>query len=124
MPYRNNGPLLVTGAAGQLGRRVIHHLLTSEGVPANQVIAVTRKPEALADLRASGVVVRQGSFDDAAGLAQAFAGARRLLIISTDKIDVPGARLRQHLNAVEAAAKAGVKHVATPRCTPASRVRR
>jgi NAD(P)H dehydrogenase (quinone) len=111
MTYHNNGPLLVTGAAGQLGRRVIHHLLTSEGVPAKDVIAVTRKPEALGDLAAKGVVVRQGSFDDAAGLAKAFAGARRLLIISTDKIDVPGARLRQHLNAVETAAKAGVKHV-------------
>jgi len=111
MPYRNNGPLLVSGAAGQLGRRVLHHLLATEGVPAQAIIAVTRRPEALADLAGRGVVVRQGSFDDAAGLARAFAGAQRLLMISTDKLDVPGARQRQHLTAVATAAQAGVKHV-------------
>ncbi|MCC7460960.1 MAG: NAD(P)H-binding protein [Gammaproteobacteria bacterium] len=111
MPYRNTGPLLVTGAAGQLGRRVLHHLLATEGVPAKDVIAVTRKPEALADLASQGVVVRQGSFDDPAGLARAFAGAKRALIISTDKIDVPGAREIQHANAVNAAKAAGVKHI-------------
>ena len=111
MSYRNTGPLLVTGAAGQLGRRVIHHLLATEGVPAKDIIAVTRKPEALADLAAKGVVVRQGSFDDAAGLKTAFAGAKRVLIISTDKIDAPGAREVQHANAVNAAAAAGVKHI-------------
>lgn len=111
MPYRNTGPLLVTGAAGQLGRRVIHHLLATEGVPAKDVIAVTRKPEALVELAAQGVVVRQGSFDDAAGLAKAFAGAKRLLIISTDKIDAPGAREVQHANAVNAAKAAGVRHI-------------
>jgi NAD(P)H dehydrogenase (quinone) len=111
MPYRNTGPLLVTGAAGQLGRRVIHHLLSTEGVPARDIIAVTRKPEALADLAAKGVAVRQGSFDDAAGLTKAFAGAKRVLIISTDKIDVPGAREKQHANAVAAAAAAGARHV-------------
>ena len=111
MSYRNTGPLLVTGAAGQLGRRVIHHLLATEGVPAKDIIAVTRKPEALADLAAKGVVVRQGSFDDAAGLKTAFAGAKRVLIISTDRIDAPGAREVQHANAVNAAAAAGVKHI-------------
>jgi NAD(P)H dehydrogenase (quinone) len=111
MPYHNNGPLLVTGAAGHLGRRVVEHLLTTHGVPAAQIIAGTRKPDSLADLAAKGVIVRKVDFDDPAGLLQAFAGAHRLLIISTDKIDVPGARLRQHLNAVDAAAKAGVKHV-------------
>jgi uncharacterized protein YbjT (DUF2867 family) len=76
MPYHNNGPLLVTGAAGRLGRRVIHHLLATHGVPAGQVIAVTRKPEALAGLAARGVLVRQGSFDDPAGLKSVFAGAK------------------------------------------------
>jgi len=111
MPYRNNGPLLVTGASGHLGRRVIEHLLTTHGVPAREIIAATRKPAVLADLAAKGVDVRRADFDDATGLVQAFRGARRLLLISTDKVDVPGARLRQHAGAVEAAARAGVLHV-------------
>ncbi|MDU6836279.1 MAG: SDR family NAD(P)-dependent oxidoreductase, partial [Bradyrhizobium sp.] len=37
--------LLVTGAAGQLGRAVIRHLLTTLKVPAGSIIAATRKPE-------------------------------------------------------------------------------
>jgi uncharacterized protein YbjT (DUF2867 family) len=32
-------------------------------VPASQVIAATRKPEALADLAARGVIVRKAYFD-------------------------------------------------------------
>lgn len=103
--------LLVTGASGQLGRRVIAHLLQTHKVAPQRIIATTRKPETLADLAAQGVVVRQADFEDAASLAAAFAGADRLLLISTDAMDRPGCRLEQHLNAIQAAVKAGVKHV-------------
>jgi NAD(P)H dehydrogenase (quinone) len=104
-------PLLVTGASGQLGRRVIAHMLDAHKVPPAQIIATTRKPESLADLAAKGVVVRQADFSDTDALTQAFAGAQRLLLISTDAIMTPGERLQQHRNAVAAAQKAGVKHV-------------
>lgn len=104
-------PLLVTGASGQLGRRVIAHLLDSEQVPPQQLIATTRKPSALADLAARGVQVRAADFDAADSLAAAFAGAQRLLLISTDALDHPGQRLRQHRAAIAAAVAAGVKHV-------------
>jgi NAD(P)H dehydrogenase (quinone) len=107
----SNATLLVTGASGQLGRRVIAHLLQTHKVAPQRIIATTRKPETLADLAAQGIVVRQADFEDAASLATAFAGADRLLLISTDALDRPGRRLEQHLNAVNAAAKAGVKHV-------------
>lgn len=103
--------LLVTGASGHLGRRVIHHLLQTLKVPAARIIATTRKPESLADLAALGVVVRQADFEDSASLARAFEGAQRLLLISTDALDRPGRRLEQHQAAVAAAVKAGVKHV-------------
>ena len=102
---------LVTGAAGKLGRGVIDSLIADRKVPANQIIAVTRKPDGLADLAAKGVVVRAGDFNDEAGLTKAFAGAKRLLIISTDALDRPGIRLEQHKRAVAAAEKAGVAHV-------------
>lgn len=103
--------LLVTGASGHLGQRVITHLLDTLKVPASRIIATTRKPEGLAAFAARGVTVRQADFDDAASLATAFAGAQRLLLLSTDAIDRPGRRLAQHKNALAAAAKAGVKHV-------------
>jgi NAD(P)H dehydrogenase (quinone) len=100
--------LLVTGASGQLGRRVVELLLESG---AGNIIAATRTPEKLADLRARGVTVRQADFDDPASLEAAFAGVNRLLLISTDVAGQGDRRLNQHTNAVQAADKAGVKHL-------------
>jgi NAD(P)H dehydrogenase (quinone) len=115
--------LLVTGASGQLGRRVIAHLLQTHRVPAGQIIATTRKPETLADLAAQGVQVRSADFDNPASLVTAFSGAQRLLLISTDALDRPGRRLAQHQAAVAAAVQAGVQHVvytSMPRPEPGS----
>lgn len=106
-----HAPVLVTGASGHLGRRVLNHLLETLKVPARDIIATTRTPAALADIAAMGVTVRQADFDDTATLAAAFAGAQRVLLISTDALDRPGVRLAQHRNAIDAAVKAGVKHV-------------
>ncbi|MBZ9965367.1 SDR family oxidoreductase [Mesorhizobium sp. BR1-1-2] len=104
--------LLVTGASGQLGRGVIHHLLGSLKVPPQRIIATTRNPENLADLAARGATVRAADFDDTASLEAAFKGADRVLIISTGELDLlHGKRLRQHENAVVAAKKAGVSHL-------------
>ncbi|MDG2529769.1 NAD(P)H-binding protein [Caulobacter endophyticus] len=104
-----NDRLLVTGAGGQLGRRVVE-LLLEAGAP--HVIATTRDPAKLADLAAKGVEVRAADFDDPASLETAFAGVDRLLLVSTDALDKPGRRIAQHRAAVAAAVKAGVKHIA------------
>lgn len=100
--------LLVTGANGQLGRAVIRHLLETSKVPAGNIVAASRDPAKLADL---GVETRKADFSDDAGLAAAFAGIDRVLIISTDELATPGGRLKQHNNAVAAAVKANVGHV-------------
>lgn len=97
--------LLVTGASGHLGRRVIELLLEQK---AGTIIAATRTPEKLAR---RGVIVRYADFDKPDSLAEAFAGVDRLLLISTDVVGVPGLRLNQHRTAVKAAEAAGVKHV-------------
>jgi NAD(P)H dehydrogenase (quinone) len=55
--------------------------------------------------------VRKADFDDPASLADAFSGADRLLLISTDALAVPGKRITQHRAALAAAEKAGIKHV-------------
>jgi NAD(P)H dehydrogenase (quinone) len=100
--------LLVTGASGQLGRRVVELLLEKN---AEKIIATTRTPEKLADLAARGVEVRHADFADAESLKTAFAGADRLLLISTDILDNLGTRLRHQTTAVKAAEAAGVKHM-------------
>jgi NAD(P)H dehydrogenase (quinone) len=106
----NTSKLLVTGASGHLGRRVLE-LLAASGVPASNLIAATRTPEHLADLAARGVEVRAANFDDPASLPAAFRGAERALIVSTDALDRPGRRIAQHRNAIQAARAAGVRHV-------------
>lgn len=103
--------LLVTGAGGQLGQRVLHHLIETLNVSADRIAAATRKPETLAAWAEKGVSVRRADFDDSASLSEAFAGVDRLLLISTDALDRPGHRLAQHRAAIAAAEAAGLKHV-------------
>ena len=111
MTNQAHGPLLVTGASGHLGRRVVEVLLGSDRLKGRKIIAVTRSPDKLADFAARGVEVRPASFDEPATLSAAFSGAERALIISTDALDRAGRRLEQHRVAVNAAKVAGVKHV-------------
>lgn len=103
--------LLVTGASGALGQRVVHHLLHTLGVAPSRIVAASRHPSALSALAGCGVRVVAADFDDADTLPKAFEGVDRLLLISTDAIDRPGARLRQHRAAVAAAEAAGVRHL-------------
>jgi NAD(P)H dehydrogenase (quinone) len=98
--------VIVTGASGHLGRLVAEQLL--ERLAPEDLVLVTRRPEALRAFRARGAEVRYGDFDDPASLPEAFAGGRRMLLISTDAI---GRRARQHRAAIEAAAAAGVSRV-------------
>jgi NAD(P)H dehydrogenase (quinone) len=100
--------LLVTGASGHLGRRVVELLLEAN---VGEIIATTRSPEKLTDFRERGVTVRHADFNHFEGLVEAFRGAERLLLISTDTMDKPGMRIQQHHNAVKAAEAAGVRHV-------------
>ncbi|RYE83557.1 MAG: NAD-dependent epimerase/dehydratase family protein, partial [Hyphomicrobiales bacterium] len=95
--------ILVTGASGKLGRRIVELLLDGG---ATQVIAGTRDPSKLS---IPGVETRRVDFADADSLDAAFAGIDQVLIISTD---VTG-EIRQKLQvaAVEAAGRAGVKHI-------------
>lgn len=103
--------LLVTGASGKFGQRVLHHLLDTQLVPASRLIATSRDPSALRSFAERGVTVRTADFDDTAHLPKAFEGAQRLLLISTDSIDQPGRRQEQHLRALAAAEQAGVQHL-------------
>ena len=100
--------ILVTGATGKLGSLVVEELLKT--VSADQLVVSVRDPGKADALRARGVTVRQADFNDPITLDAAFAGVERILIISADGDN--DTRIRQHTNAVEAAARAGVKFIA------------
>ncbi|MFE6647277.1 SDR family oxidoreductase [Nocardioides sp. NPDC057772] len=108
--------IAITGASGQLGRLVADQLLDT--VDPAEVVLLTRDPAKLADYAARGADVRAADFDKPDELVDAFAGVERVLLISTD---VVGARVEGHRNAIDAAAKAGVRHIAytsVPEPTP------
>lgn len=93
----------ITGASGQLGSLAADLLL--EKVDPADVVLLTRSPETL---DRPGVTVRAADFDDPDTLAAAFDGVDELLVVSTDAV---GTRLEGHRNAIDAAAKAGVRRV-------------
>ncbi|QVI77540.1 SDR family oxidoreductase [Pseudomonas syringae] len=99
--------IVVTGATGQLGRLVIEQLLSR--VPASQIIAAVRSPEKAADLSRQGIQVRQADYSQPARLDSAFAGADKVLLISSSEV---GQRLPQHKAVIDAAKRAGVKLLA------------
>lgn len=100
--------LLVTGATGKLGSKIVNVLLSK--VSADQLAVSVRHPEKAEDLRVKGVDVREGDFDKPETLETAFKGINRLLIISAD--GDTETRIRQHSNAVAAAKNAGVSFIA------------
>lgn len=96
--------IIVSGASGQFGHAAASHLLDM----GEEVIALSRSTDRLADLAARGAEVREADFDSPDGLEEAMAGGDKLLLISTTMV---GQRARQHGNAIDAAKAAGVKHI-------------
>src|SRR5471030_3052683 len=94
----------VSGASGHLGRAVVSQLLLRPG--GHEVVAITRTPEAVS----APVQGRFGDYNRPESLAEAYAGLDRLLIITTVDPE-PGKRGAQVVSAIDAAVKAGVKHV-------------
>jgi len=103
--------IIVSGASGQLGSLVIEELLARNVPPAN-LILVSRTPntEHLKAYAARGASVRFGDFNEPASLKSAYAGGTRMLLISIN--GGGGNRPELHKAAIDAAVRAGVKHIA------------
>lgn len=99
--------IVVTGASGNYGRAFTDALIAKGR--AQDLILITRTPDKLTDRVAQGCEVRYGDFDKPETLAAAVTDADKMLLISGTRV---GARVVQHKAAIDAAAKAGVKHIA------------
>jgi NAD(P)H dehydrogenase (quinone) len=101
--------IIISGASGQLGRLTIEALL-AHGVPAKNLILVSRTPDRLSEYVQQGASARFGDFNQPDSLPAAFAGGTRMLLISIG--GGPGPRPYAHKHAIDAAVKAGVKQIA------------
>jgi NAD(P)H dehydrogenase (quinone) len=94
----------VSGASGHLGRAVVSELMQRRD--GHEVVAITRTPETVSG-PAQG---RFGDYNRPESLAEAYAALDRLLIVTTLDPE-PGKRGAQIIAAIDAAVKAGVKHI-------------
>jgi NAD(P)H dehydrogenase (quinone) len=101
--------LMVTGANGNLGQKVIANLRALVGP--SGFVAGTRDPSSpfARELAASGTEVRCADFDNPDTLTEAFERVESALIISTYAPN--SIRPRQNLNAIDAARRAGVRRL-------------
>lgn len=99
--------LLVTGATGMLGTKVIQALL--ERVSVEEIAVSVRNPDKAATLKEKGIEVRVADYEDPASLEKAFQGIDKLLLISSQGDDET--RIRQHTNVIYASEKNGVRHL-------------
>ena len=98
--------ILITGASGQLGKAVVEQL--TKRIAPGQVVAFVRHEGKAAHLKALGVNVAVGSYDDVPSLDQAMRGVEKVLLVSGTEQH----RIQQHQNVVDAASRAGVRFLA------------
>lgn len=99
--------IAITGATGQLGRKVIRQLLKI--LPASELIALVRDPAAAAAQLPAGITLREADYNRPETLTPALKGAEKLLFISSSET---GQREVQHRAVIDAAKQAGVKFIA------------
>lgn len=98
--------IVISGASGDLGRRVTKLLIRDD--PGVELTLVTRTPEKLADLAAQGIRVLRGDYQDPDSLDAAYSGADTLFLISGLNL---GRRISEHRNAIAAAQRALISHI-------------
>ena len=107
---RTNDVYIISGASGQLAELAIKEFL-AHGVPAKNLILVSRTPEKLADYAKLGASTRFGDTDKPDSLPAAYKGGTRMLMISLGAGPGSPPRPPRHKLAFDAAAKAGVKQI-------------
>jgi len=100
-----DGVIGVTGATGALGRRVVDRLAAADDVRLRFVVRdAARAPQ----VPGAEVAENPGGYRDPGGLRAALDGVHTLYLVSAAEAED---RLRQHVDAVEAAAAAGVQRI-------------
>ncbi|KAL3491897.1 hypothetical protein BJX62DRAFT_115458 [Aspergillus germanicus] len=99
---------LITGATGGLGEQVLNYFVAH--VPASEFAAASSNASNRARFEARGIAFRHVNYDDQQSLDTGLLDVENLLFVSTNTFDNER-RDKQHHQLVDAAKKAGVKHV-------------
>lgn len=100
--------ILVTGATGEFGKIAVQQLI-KKGVKTSEISVLSRSEEKASKFKADGIAVKIGDYTNYDSLVRAFDGVDKLLFVSSSEVE---SRAAQHLNVVNAAKAAGVKHIA------------
>lgn len=101
--------LIVSGASGALGSKIVDHLLKL--VPAERIAVSLRDSGKAAHLAHLGIRVRQADYDDPASLHHAWEGGESLLLVSSNAAATGGDPLKQHRAAIDAARNVGIGRI-------------
>lgn len=101
------GKIIVNGVDGNFGAMVAEYVLNL--IPKNDLIFTAPRIEKLKKYQDMGITVAKADFNDTKGLAQTFADADKVLLISMPFV---GKKRRQaHKNVVDACVEARVKQI-------------
>ena len=100
---------IVSGASGELGERVVRELL-QRGVAPQDLILVSHRVERLTEFEKLGAIVREGDVTRPETLVPAYAGGTQMVLISVG-LNMKEPRPVLHKRAIDAAVRAGVKHI-------------
>lgn len=100
------GRIIISGASGDLGRRVTDLLVNADADV--DLTLVTRRPENHGHRQAQGLRVCRGDYQEPESLDAAYSGGDILFLISGLNL---GRRISEHRNAIAAAQRAGIRHI-------------
>jgi uncharacterized protein YbjT (DUF2867 family) len=92
--------ILVTGATGQMGNRVIETLLKK--IAPQRINLITRNEEKRLEFEAKGFNAYLGDYDNIISLEEAMDGVDTVLLISSGN---QGDRMQEHRNVIDASKK-------------------
>lgn len=101
---------VLTGSTGQLGSRVLQHLLKLGVKPEDIALSAFDIKRVPSEIKNKGIEIRHGDYKRKETLEKSFVNADVLFLISTTTISVDE-RTVEHKNAIEVAKKLGIKHI-------------
>lgn len=97
--------ILITGSTGHLGKATIGYLLKQ--ISPDRIVAFARDRAKAQELIEKDIEIRIGDFDHLELLEEAMQGIDQVLLVS----GMDANRLQQHKNVIDAASRAGVRHI-------------